>query len=178
MQAIINKLPYYTSAISSIASSASFNKIFGKTFNRVTRATFQTEQIIKIVGKGRNASTPVTNKEVIHNLVKLGKAYKSKESILDCLSPISDSIGRVDLIVSFERQIEGHQYTIFLELQAPTNQDSTYLWAKLAIQDHNPGHIAQRDYTPIITEFLRDSYFETFLKELFGDIYCTTLGSK
>jgi co-chaperonin GroES (HSP10) len=178
LQAIINKIPYYMSALSSIASSSTFNKIFGKTFNRVTRTSFQTEQIIKLVGKGRNASTLVTNKEVIHKLVKLGISYKSKDSVLDCLSPISDSIGRVDLIASFERQIEGHQYTVFIELQAPTNQDSTYLWAKLDIQDHNPGHIAQRNYTPVITDFLRDSYFETFFKELFGDIYCTTLGSK
>jgi co-chaperonin GroES (HSP10) len=178
LQAIINKLPYYMSALSSIASSPLFNRIFGKTFNRVTRASFQMEQIIKIVGKGRHASTPVTNKEVIQRLVKLGKAYKSKDSVMDCLSPIADSIGRVDLVFSFERQIEGHQYTIFVKLQAPTNQDSTYLWTELDIQDHTPGLIAQRDYTPIVTEFIRNSYFETFLKELFGDIYCTTLGSK
>ncbi len=178
LQAIIKKLPFYMSAISSISSSPAFSGIFGKTFNRVTRTTFRIEQIVKIIGKGRNATTPANNKDVIRSLVNLGKSYKSNGSVIDCLSPIADSASRVDLKFNFERQIEGHQYTIFVTLQAPANQDGTYLWSEVEIQDHTPGQISQRNYTPIITEFIRDSYFETFLKELFGDIYCTTLGSK
>jgi hypothetical protein len=101
---------------------------------------------------------PVSNKEIMQSLVNLGKAYRSSGSVIDGLSPVADSIGRLDLNFSIERQIAGHQYTIFIKLQAPTNQDSSYLWADVDIQDHSPGHISQRDYTPILTEFLRDTY--------------------
>lgn len=178
LQAIIKKLPHYMAAVTSIATSPALSRVFGKTFNRVTVATFGMEQVIKLVGKGRNAAADASNKEILAKIVNLGKSFRGSSTVLDTLSPVADSAGRVDLKLSIERDIAGHEYTVWVTLQAPTNEDSTYLWAKLEIQDHSPGFLSDRDYTPIMTDFLRDCYFETFLKELFGDIYCTTLGSK
>ncbi len=178
LQLILKKLPQYMRALGAVAATPQFVRVFGKAFDRATTATLKFRQIIKILGKGRLHATPANNRDLIQKLVNLGMAYKTKGSPLDSLAPISDSASRIDLNIGFERQIDAHQYTIFLTLQAPTNEDSSYLWLAVEVQDHSPGPITTRNYTPLLTDFLRDSYFNTFLKELFGDIECTTLGSK
>ena len=178
LQTIIEKLPHYMRAMSAITELPFFSRVLGDQFQRVTVAQFKFQQLIKLVGQGRKGKEPVSNKDVIQKLVSLGKSYHGGESVIDNLSPISNSAGRVDLTFSVDRQIDGHEYTIFIELQAPMNQDSSILWADVTIQDHNPGLLSQRDYTPIFVDFLRKSYFESFLKELFDGVYCTTLGSK
>jgi len=96
---------------------------------------------------------------------------------LDALALKSDQIGRIDMKVSFQKEVGDHEYRIFLNIEAPANDKHTILDIKWEIQDHSPGIVPERNYSPLFTTFFRDIVLRSFYKRWFhenDDVTCST----
>lgn len=171
-------LPTLMGILADTLSTPEFQQVLGHTCNRVAFTNFIFNQHVRLIGKGKQGTQKVPNWQLMGNLVNLTTAAGTGASALQVLGPERESWGRIDLTVSFKKDIEGHVYNVFLTVQAPMNEESSLLSVEWQVQDHLPGVIVDRDYSPVFKTFYRDIVLSAFYQEWLKDVHCSTLGNK
>jgi len=180
IQNLVETLPTWFSAIHRFINTSNFRELAGREHERITSATFQIRQIIRLQGKG-SYDEPVKNSETMGHFVKFGTIGTEPISptleplALDAAAALSESLGRVDLKFSYRCPIGGREYGVFLTIEAPANEDSRLLFIYWEFQDHAPGYLPDREYGPILTEYFRDKVLRGFYKAWLDGYSSTSL---
>lgn len=167
--------PKLLAALARVLVSPEFQKLGGKDYSRVTCVVFRFHQRIKIMGRGAQRRE-ATNSELMQQFLLFGQKV-GKPATLDALALKPSDIGRIDMKVSFEKEVDSHVYRVFVNIEAPANEEHTIIDIEWEIQDHSPGIIPQRRYGPLLTTFFRDIVLRSFYKRWFqenDDVVCVT----
>jgi len=167
--------PRLLSALVNTLATPEFQKVGGNDYSRVTSVVFRFHQRIKIESRGAHCGN-ATNSELMQQFLLFGQ-QGNNTATLDALALKSDQIGRIDMKVSFQKEVGDHEYRIFLNIEAPANDKHTILDIKWEIQDHSPGIVPERNYSPLFTTFFRDIVLRSFYKRWFhenDDVTCST----
>lgn len=168
-------LPRLLTGFRNALASADFLRIAGEDYSRVTSVVFRFHQRMKLQGRGARLQD-VNNSELMQQFLLFGQKG-TNPATLDALGVKPKDIGRIDMKVSFDKKIGDHDYRVFMNVQAPANEDHTVIDVEWEIQDHSPGHLPDRDYSPVYTTFFRDVVLRSFYKRWFqenDDIVCAT----
>ncbi|OHB67575.1 MAG: hypothetical protein A2Y77_09970 [Planctomycetes bacterium RBG_13_62_9] len=179
LENLVETLPDLTAVFASVIRSPEFQQVLGTDCNRVAFTNIIIQQHIRLTGRGKTRKQKVQNWELMAKLLRIDlKETEPAKTLFGCLGPERGSLGRSDVTIGFNKEIANHMYHVFMEVQAPTNDESTLMTVEWQIQDHRPGVLGDRDYAPVITTFLRDTVLMSFYQEWFSDVYCSTLGNK
>jgi co-chaperonin GroES (HSP10) len=163
--------PRLLTALAKTLNSPEFKKIAAEDFSRVTNIVFRFKQRIKIEGRGSDKKS-ARNSELMQQFLLF-----QQKSTLDALALKPDDIQRIDIKVAFYKEIDGHPFRIFLNVQAPANDNYTTLDIEWEIQDHSPGFLPNRTYGSVLEDFFKNRVIRQFYKRWFrdnDDITCST----
>jgi len=167
--------PRLLTALADTLRSPEFEQIGSQDFSRVTYVVFRFHQRIKIEGRGARRHD-ARNSELMQQFLLFAQKGNGHPT-LDALALQSDTIGRIDMKISFQKVIDDHEYRVFLNVEAPANDEHTIIDIEWEIQDHHPGLVPTRQYGPLFTTFFRDVVMRSFYKRWFqenDDIVCST----
>lgn len=172
-------LPVLSEAIRNILKSPLFREVIGVDCERICFANTIISQHIRLMGKGKNARVRVLNWEVMRRLLAIEREKRDAEvNLFSLLGSKQKSLRRTDVTIGFDRDIEEREYIIYIQAQAPANEERTLLTIEWQIQDHNPMLIFERDYSPVIKNFFIGTVLGRFFREWFKDVHCVAMGSK
>jgi len=167
--------PRLLTAFANALGSPEFQKVGGDDYSRVTCVVIRFHQRLKIEGRGARRHD-ATNSELMRQFLLFGQKGDHRAT-LDALAVKPAQIGRIDMKISFQKTVDDHEYRVFLNVEAPANDEHTIMEIEWEIQDHNPGIVPARQYGPLFTTFFRDIVMRSFYKRWFqenDDIVCST----
>lgn len=172
---IVESLPPWFRAISSLVSDPVAVPFLGKDFSRARSVTWTIAQRIRLLGQGTRREA-IQNSDLMQQFLMLRDPPKERAT-LGALGVTPESIGRVDLKLGFDRELDGHPYRIWANIQAPANDLYSLIEIEWEVQDLAPGRIGDRQYGFVIEYFLREVVFRGFYHRWFrenADIVCQT----
>jgi co-chaperonin GroES (HSP10) len=179
LHALIETSPSWMRALWRTLSDPLFASIAGPEHNRVTLAALAIKQVIRLGGQGVRG-TPVKNSQSMGHFLRFGLMPEEEEMSptlkqLGISSPLAESIGRVDLKLSFDRRIGKKDYTVWFTAEAPLNDKATQIHVTWEVQELYPKEITKQSYGNIMTDFFRDVVLKGFYNTWFDQIQCSTV---
>jgi hypothetical protein len=175
LRELITTTPLWMRALHGVLLDPVFEPVFGTCYSRVTIAAMHIKQIIRLLPNRRGET--VRNQEVVGRLVRLGLEGGDLAPSLQQLGlgPTAD-LGRVDLKLGFQRKIgaDNRDYRIFLNVEAPGNDERTQLHLTWEIQAERPTDLLTRDFGTLLTSFFRDVVLKGFYPTWLKSVTCTT----
>gem|GEM_PF-4951582 len=168
--------PRLLSAFSNALESQEFLAVAGDAYERVTCVVIRFHQRIRVEGR-KTTLVEAKNSELMQQFLLFGK-QETPGATLDALALKPSEVGRIDMKVSFQKVIADHEYRVFLNVQAPANEEHSILEVEWEIQDHGPGFLPNREYGPVLETFFRDIVIRSFYRRWFkenDDVVCTTV---
>jgi co-chaperonin GroES (HSP10) len=173
-------LPTFLTAFQRVLTTTHFKAILGADYSSLTDVVFRFHQRIHIEGKG-TAKAYIKNSDLMQQFLRLVPARgETTPATLESLGFKRADLGRIDLKFSFEKEIKNHEYRIFVNIEAPANDQYRFIDIEWEIQDLAPGVIDGREYGPVFTDFFKNVVLRGFYHRWFKDpedIVCTTLKS-
>ena len=172
---LVKSLPPWFRALSGLVADPAAAPFLGQEFGRLRSVTWTIAQRIRLVGKGTRRDS-IRNSDLMQQFLMLQDPPKGLAT-LGALGVSSDTIRRVDLKLGFDREIDGHPYRIWANIQAPANDLYSVIEIEWVIQDLAPREKEIRQYGPIIEYFLKEVVFRGFYQRWFrdnADIVCQT----
>lgn len=179
LHAVIDTSPAWIRALWRTLSDPLFFSIAGANHNRVTLAALTIRQVIRLEGQGVR-SMSVKNSQSMGHFLRFGLSPEEKGMSpalqqLGISTPLAESIGRVDVKLSFDRKIGKKDYKVWLSAEAPLNEKATQIHVSWEIQELYPKNITSQSYGNIMTDFFRDVVLKGFYNTWFDQIKCSTL---
>lgn len=169
-------VPSWLAAVARVIRHGAFRAIVGADYSRIQNVSCHLHQRFRLHGRGTRKEHLV-NSDLMQQFLRLDSADQMRPATLQTLGMAQGSIGRVDIKLGFDKTIEHHPYTIWMDVKAPSNDEHSQLEIDWNIQDNNPGNLATREYGPVFETFIRDTVFRTFYVSWFqenDDVVATT----
>lgn len=146
-----------------------FQKFSEQDFSKAKRFVITINQEIRLMGEG-TLERKVKNSEVMQQFLKLKTEGTTKEkSLLGALSFDPEDIGRIDLNVSFMKKIKKNLYSVFMNIQAPANDENSIIDITWHIIDNNPAIIPDRNFGEVFSEFFVKTVLQSFYHRWFKE---------
>ncbi|MCR9134065.1 MAG: co-chaperone GroES family protein [bacterium] len=177
VQTICKTGPILLSAYHNIIKSNLFKRYSEPDFSKTKRLTITFDQEIKLNFKGIGKHQ-VKNSDIMQQFLMLKSDQDKKSSaLLESLAFNPESIGRIDLTLSFDKQIRNNSFHVFMYLTAPSNDNNSLINAKWAIVNDNPGIIYEENLGEVFEDFFRDTILKAFYNQWFtgNEINISTL---
>lgn len=181
MRRLVGTAPHWMRAFQKTLSDQLFRSIAGANYERVTLLAITIHQVIKLEGQGarRNQTSPRNSQSMGHflrfGLMPEEKGMSPTLEQLGIVSPLDESIGRVDLALSFDRKIADKDFNVWFRAEAPLNENSSQIHVKWEIQREYPGVVVDQEHGNILTDFVRDVILKGFYRTWFDQITCATM---
>ena len=168
-------LPRFLTAFRNTLASPEFKLIAGEKFDRASRVVIRFRQRLRLEGRGSKLAD-VQNSELMEQFLQFGRS--GERATLDALRFTSQDIGRIDLKISFAKELKKHTFLIFANIQAPANEDHSVIDLEWELQDQELSELTSRCYSPVLTDFFRDLVLRSFFKDWLqtkDDIACVSV---
>jgi len=176
LQNLHETVPGWMRAFFRVINSPAFQRIAGPGYSRIQNVVIGMDQEVLLQGRGIRKE-PVINSDLMEQFLLLGSTNDPTPATLAALGIPVGGVRRVDIKLGYERPIDGHDYIIFMDVKAPSNDEHSHIRIEWQIQDHRPGDLSKREYGSMFVTFFRDIVFRSFYTRWFqenADIACVT----
>ena len=181
LRTVVETAPVWLAAFRRTLGDPLFQQIVGSDYRRVTLLALSITQIVRLRGQGpRDAA--IRNSRSMGHFLRFGlmpgeSAMSPTIEQLGIGTPLEDSVGRVDVNLSYERQIAGKPYKVWFRPEAPMNENAKLIHVNWEVQDIFPTDLLSQQYGHIMTEFFRDVVLKGVYSTWFEQIHCSTVRS-
>jgi len=179
LEAILETVPHWMKAYSRTLFDPQFRNLIGTDYKRVALASMRISQVIRLEDlTGRNEF--IRNSNSMGHFLRFGLTKEDRISPtieqFGIGDPFEDSIGRVNVSMSYDRRIGEREtpFRIWFTAEAPTNDKSKLIHVTWDIQDVAPQDLVSERYGECLTKFFRDVVLRGVYKTWFENIKCST----